>query len=100
MAHFLVIYEAGADYEEKRAPHRDTHLALAKLFASDGRLLQGGAIGDPINGSAIWFDGETDEVARDFIAADPYVTEGVIDRYTIYPWTTVVGAGATVPLVV
>jgi uncharacterized protein YciI len=49
--HFLLIYEADADYAEKRAPHRAAHLALAKAAAVRGELLAAGALTDPVDSS-------------------------------------------------
>lgn len=98
MKHFLLFYEAGADYAERRAPHRPAHLAHAKAAVARGELLLGGAYADPIDGSMLLFQGESRAVAEDFARADPYVTEGVVTSWRVREWTTVVGPLAAAPV--
>jgi uncharacterized protein YciI len=33
-----------------------------------------------------------------FVAADPYVRNGLVTAWRVRPWTTVVGEGATAPV--
>jgi hypothetical protein len=40
------------------------------------------------------FQGETPDVAQSFAAADPYVRHGLVTRWRVRPWTTVVGPDA------
>ena len=98
MKHFLLMYEADADYAEKRAPHRAAHLALAKAAASRGELLAGGALTDPIDASVLLFQGEGPEAAIAFAQADPYVTQGVVRSWRVREWATVVGSLAANPV--
>lgn len=98
MKHFLLFYEAGPDYAEKRAPHRPAHLAHAKAAAARGELLAAGAYADPIDGSVLLFRGESRTVAEAFAEADPYVTAGVVTAWRVREWTTVVGPLAAQPV--
>lgn len=98
MKHFLLIYEADADYAEKRAPHRAEHLALAKEAAARGELLVAGALTDPIDSSVFLFAGEGPQAAIAFAESDPYVTEGVIRSWRVREWATVVGPLAANPV--
>jgi uncharacterized protein YciI len=93
--HFLVIYDGAPDYLERRAPFRAEHLALARAAEARGELVLAGAFADPVDGAALIFQGETDAGARAFIAADPYVSNGVVRSWRIREWTSVVGDGAT-----
>lgn len=93
--HFLLFYEAGPDYIERRAAFRDEHLALAWQAHERGELVLGGALADPADGSVLLFQGESPDVAKKFAEADPYVREGIIKRWQVRPWTTVVGAMAS-----
>ena len=63
--------------------------------ASDrGELLLGGALANPLDGAVLLFRGESAAVAEAFAAADPYVTHGLVTRWRVREWSTVVGGGA------
>jgi uncharacterized protein len=94
MKHWLLFYEGGADYVEKRQPYRGDHLAAAKAAVARGELLHGGALGDPPTGSVLSFLGDTAEVAENFARNDPYVTNGVVTNWRVERWSVVVGEGA------
>lgn len=92
--HWLLIYDAGEGYVERRTPHRAAHLAAAHAAVARGELVLGGAFADPIDGSVLLFKAPTRETAEAFAKADPYVTEGVVKTWRVREWTTVVGEGA------
>lgn len=96
--HWLLIYEAGDDYAERRAPFRALHLANAREAAARGELLAGGALADPVDGSVLLFQADSREVAESFARADPYVINGVVRRWRVREWTTVVGPMAAQPI--
>jgi uncharacterized protein YciI len=96
VGHFLLRYELAADYLERRGTLRDAHLALAWEAADRGALLLGGAVGEPIESALLLF---TDRAAAEaFANADPYVREGLVVRWQVSRWHTVVGSGAATPL--
>jgi len=74
---------------------RSEHLRLAQSAAAHGELVLGGALADPSDMALILFRGESPEVARRFATADPYVREGLVVRWEVREWVTVVGEGAT-----
>jgi uncharacterized protein YciI len=98
MAHYLLMYEVSPDYLERRPLFRDRHLKLAWDAAERGELLLAGALADPIDGAVLLFQGDGPEVATAFAEADPYVREGLVARWRVRPWSTVVGAGAASPV--
>ncbi len=98
MKHFLLFYDAGLDYAERRAPHRPAHLAHARAAVERGDLLAGGGYGDPLDGSVLLFKGQDRSVAEAFARADPYVTEGVVSTWRVREWTIVVGPLAPQPV--
>lgn len=95
--HYLLFYEVVPDYAERRLPHRSMHLAHARAAHARGDLVLAGALADPIDGSVLLFRGDSAEVARSFAEADPYVRNGLVTRWHVREWTTVVGEGAAVP---
>jgi uncharacterized protein YciI len=63
-----------------------------------GDLVLGGALANPLDGALLLFQGESASVAEAFAAADPYVAHGLVTRWRVREWTTVVGAGAAAPV--
>jgi uncharacterized protein YciI len=94
--HYLLFYEVVSDYAERRSPHRAAHLEYAQQAVARGELILGGALADPVDGAVLLFRGESPEVAERFAAADPYVRAGLVTRWRVRPWTTVVGPNAAV----
>jgi uncharacterized protein YciI len=82
-----LFYDYVENAIEARAPHRDGHLALVREWKADGRMLDGGAIGDPPHGGLLVFDDAADVEA--FTAADPYVANGVVTGWRVEPWMVV-----------
>ena len=64
--HYLLFYEADADYEERRKPFRAAHLAHARAAADRGELVLGGAFADPVDGAVILFRGDSPAAAEEF----------------------------------
>lgn len=96
--HYLLIYDTAPDYLERRQAHRAEHLALAWKAHERGELLLGGALAEPIDGAVLLFEGDSPAAAEAFAAADPYVKHGLVTRWRVRPWTTVVGEGAATPV--
>ena len=94
--HYLLFYDVVPDYVERRMTLRPAHLAHARAAVARGELLLGGALADPADGAVLLFQGDSPAAAEAFAAADPYVTGGLVTRWRVRPWTTVVGAGAAV----
>jgi uncharacterized protein YciI len=96
--HFLLLYDVVADYVERRTPFRAEHLALARAAESRGELILGGALANPADGAVLLFRGDSAAAAEAFAAADPYVKNGLVTRWRVREWTTVVGRDAEVKL--
>lgn len=89
--HYLLFYEVSDDYITRRAEFRNIHLKLAWEAADRGELLLGGALANPADGAVLLFTGDSPEVAEKFARADPYVANGLVKRWYVRQWTTVVG---------
>jgi hypothetical protein len=98
MKHFLLFYQAGPDYLDRRPLFRADHLARAWAAAERGELLVAGAYAEPVDGAVLLFQGEDASVAEDFARADPYVTNGLVERWYVREWNTVVGGLAANPV--
>ncbi len=93
--HFLLIYEVVDDYVKRRMPFRQQHLALAEQAAQRGELVLGGALADPVDRAILLFRGPSREVAESFATDDPYVQNGLVQKWSVREWTTVAGCGLT-----
>jgi uncharacterized protein YciI len=96
--HYLLFYEVVDDYVSRRAPFRDLHLKKAWEANQRGELVFGGALANPVDGAVLMFKGSSPEVTEKFAKTDPYVTNGIVKRWYIREWTTVVGEDAATPV--
>ena len=96
--HFLLLYDFVPDYEQRRPPHRMAHLRLAWEAHDRGELVLAGALAEPLDGAVLLFAGDSDASARAFAQSDPYVKAGLVTRWSVRPWTTVVGETAATPM--
>jgi uncharacterized protein YciI len=96
--HYLLFYDFVPDYLQRRTAYRGDHLRLAWAAQQRGELILGGALVDPVDGAVLLFEGENDQAARAFAQADPYVKAGLVTRWSVRAWTTVVGDAAATPV--
>lgn len=96
--HYLLIYEVAPDYLERRGEFRAEHLKLAWEAVERGELVLGGALTDPADGAVLLFQAESPEIPAAFAEADPYVLSGLVQKWTVRKWHTVVGPQAVAPV--
>jgi len=96
--HYLLIYEIAPDYLTRRAEFRGAHLRLANQAAEKGELILGGAVGDPVESSLLLFKCDSPDIPAAFAQSDPYVLTGIVVRWKVSPWNTVVGQDCSNPL--
>jgi uncharacterized protein YciI len=96
--HYLLFYEVVDDYVARREKYRDQHLALAGKAQARGELVLGGALGDPVDGALLLFQGDSPAAAERFARSDPYVVNGLVTSWRVRPWSTVVGEAAASPV--
>jgi len=96
--HYLLMYDLASDYLDRRTAFRSEHLELAWQASGRGELILGGALADPVDSAVLLFQGDSPAVAERFAVADPYVKNGLVTRWRVRPWTTVVGESATTPV--
>ena len=89
---YVLFYDYVEDVVEKRAPFRPDHLALANAYRERGELLMAGAFADPVDGAAFVFTVDDPAQVEAFVAADPYVANGLVPSWRIREWTVVIGA--------
>jgi uncharacterized protein YciI len=96
--HFILFYEYSSDYLARRGEFRNAHLDKAWDLQRKGQLLLAGAYADPADGAAFVFSCESAQTPEQFAAEDPYVRNGLVKRFWVRPWTTVVGKDAHTPI--
>lgn len=87
MAHFALIGRDGPRGAELRKRHREAHLERLEGIAAQGRVRHAGPLldagGAPV-GSLVVFEARDLAEAREVAEADPYVTEGIFERYELF----------------
>jgi uncharacterized protein len=96
--HYLLMYDVVDDYVERRTPFRQEHITLAREAVARGELVLGGALAQPADGVVLLFRGSSPTAAEAFAKSDPYVRAGIVTKWRVREWTTVVGKDAENPL--
>lgn len=96
--HYLLLYTYVPDVLERRPQFRGAHLKHASAALERGELKLAGAFADPVDGAALFFSTASKAVVEQFAKDDPYVNGGLVTKWTVREWTTVVGADAAHPL--
>ncbi|MFO0592130.1 MAG: YciI family protein [Polyangiaceae bacterium] len=76
---------------EKRAPHREAHLAHLRELHAAGKLVLGGALQEPMDQGLLVFRAESKEEILALLATDSYAQNGIWTKIVIREWTVVVG---------
>jgi len=96
--HYLLFYDVVPDYVTKRVPLRSAHLEHGWRAVERGELVLGGPLANPIDGALLIFQGSSPAVAERFAQEDPYVKNGVVTKWRVREWTTVIGEDAATPV--
>jgi len=97
MGYYALFYYVVDGFVERRVPFREAHLSHARHAASRGELALGGALAEPADTALIVFHGDSPDAARAFAEKDPYVRNGLVQRWEVRPWNVVVGVLADIP---
>jgi hypothetical protein len=96
--HYLLMYDVVDDYVTRRVPLRAAHIGHARESIARGELVLGGALANPPDGVVLLFRGSSPAAAERFAESDPYVLNGLVKKWRVREWTTVLGPAAEVPL--
>ena len=78
---------------------QSAHRAHLRAAVRRGELLWAGSLADPADGSAVLlFQADAPAVVQACAAADPFVRHGVVSRWWVREWQTVLGDGASAPV--
>jgi len=97
--HYLLFYEKAPGYQTRQDPLQTPHLVYVQAAVRRGELILAGSLLDPNDGAAVlFFKADSPAVAEAFAKADPYVTQGIVNKWWVRQWDTVVGKDAANPL--
>jgi uncharacterized protein YciI len=88
---YMLLYEVGEDFIDRRAPFREEHLGIAQAAQERGELFMAGALTDPVDGAALVFKTEDRSVVEQFVENDPYVKQGLVKSWKVRKWAVVIG---------
>jgi uncharacterized protein YciI len=92
MGYYALFYrEVVPDFVARRAAFREEHLGMARELHARGELVMAGALADPPDSALLIFRVDDPKLIEEFVRKDPYVTNGLVKRWEIRPWTVVVG---------
>jgi len=90
---YLLFYEKTPGYAERQKPFAAQHLDYFNQRATQGDMLLGGSLEDPLDGSAlILFEADSAAVVEAFANGDPYVKHGIVSKWWVRKWDVVVGS--------
>jgi hypothetical protein len=95
--HYILFYDVVEDYLARRSEFRQLHLDHARKAFERGELVLAGALAEPVDGAVLVFRGDSPQAAEEFAKEDPYVTNGLVTRWRVRKWATVVGEGTSPP---
>ena len=98
--HYLLFYEKVPDYAKRQTPMlQEAHRAHLDAAVRRGELLLGGGLDNPTDGTALLlFRSDSARAAESLAETDPYVLAGIVFRWHVRAWNTVVGTATEMPL--
>ena len=83
----IMFYEMAPDGLSKAMDHINRHRARLEAFHKRGVLLMAGPFANPTEGALGIFTSK--EAAEEFIQDDPFVVNGVVDKWRLVEWNEV-----------
>ncbi|HEY7033829.1 MAG TPA: YciI-like protein [Thermomicrobiales bacterium] len=91
MNYFALFYDVVDDFVARRTAFRGDHLRRAREAHERGELVLAGALAEPADRALLVFRGADKTIVEAFAKNDPYVTNGLVVRWEVRPWTVVIG---------
>ena len=96
--HYLLFYNVVEGYAERRIPFRAAHLEYGRQAITRDELILGGALVNPVDWAILLFRGSSPAVANQFAKDDPYVKNGLVKKWHVREWMTVIGPETEISL--
>ena len=92
MEYLVLEYAYSEDYLERRPLYRERHLELIGDAVAGGRVAMAGPLTDPYDRALIVWSSGSRAAVEEFVAQDPYVSEGLVTAWRIRSWNVVAGS--------
>lgn len=89
---FAAVISYGPDIVERRAPHREAHLAHLRRLHEEGKVVLAGAWNNPLDGGLIIFRAASREEVEALMREDPYAKAGLFEDVRVREWNVVIGS--------
>ncbi len=83
----VMLYSIAEGGLAKAKANYPQHRARLDAFHARGVLLMAGPYANPMDGAMAVFTNRA--AAEEFVSQDPFVTEGVVGKYTLQEWNEV-----------
>jgi hypothetical protein len=80
LKHFMLYYKLVPDILNARIPYKDKHMNLLHEFSSRGLVFVGGEVTEGFP-AVFMFEGESDEIVREWLKIDPYIINNLVVEY-------------------
>lgn len=95
--HYLLFYEKIKNPADREKPLMTAHRAHLNAAVSRGELILAGSLSQSTDVAAVLlFQADSASVAEEFAKTDPYVIDGLVNRWWVRTWDVVVGAGLAI----
>ena len=84
---YIAFYEVDPDALPNVMAHFPAHRARLDDFHARGLVIAAGPLGNPPEGAMGIFTSR--EAAEEFVAGDPFVTNGVVAKWRIVEWAAI-----------
>ncbi|HEX9223396.1 MAG TPA: YciI-like protein [Candidatus Acidoferrales bacterium] len=91
MNYYALFYEVVGDFVARRVPFRQEHLRLAAEAHERGEIVFAGALAEPADRALIVFHVTDKSTVEAFARKDPYVVNGLVQKWEVRPWNVVIG---------
>jgi uncharacterized protein len=78
--HYILYYKLVPDILTARIPFKDEHMNILHELSSRGLVFVGGEMTEGFP-AVFMFEGENDDVLKEWLARDPYLNNNLVEEY-------------------
>jgi len=89
--YYILTYKTKPNFNTIKKPYQAEHLRIMQEHYKKNTLIMAGAVLNPSDGGMLIFKGDDPSVAENFANNDPYVTNGIVEKWFVRAWQVVIG---------